>query len=132
MTKTEETPATKKSAKERTQETLAAAKPAAKSVPAPAPKSGKPAPTPKAPASKPAPEPKSKPAKAARTIIPADAKLTALFKDNPARAGTVAWKVRELYRRCGTVGAWREEVSAKDLDAGYLQNDIRRGLIKVG
>jgi hypothetical protein len=92
------------------------------------------------------PEPKATPAptegkatkkaasKERAATIPNEAKLTALFKAdaNPARAGTTAWKVRDLYLKSKTVGEWREAVRERDLDPGYLQNDIRRGLIRVG
>lgn len=86
-----------------------------------------------APAAKPE-APAAKPKAAPRSVVPSDAKLTALFKaeENPARPGTVAWKVRDLYLRCKTVGEWRERVAAADLDGGYLQNDVRRGLIRIG
>ncbi len=91
-----------------------------------------------APAASPAAKPSTKPTKeskaAPRSVVPSDAKLTALFnpEENPARAGTVAWKVRDLYLKCKTVGEWRERVAAADLDRGYLQNDVRRGLIRIG
>jgi hypothetical protein len=99
------------------------AKAAASAAPSPASV----APEPKPEASAPAATPK---AAATRSVVPADAKITCLMKENPSRPGTTAWKVRELYRTCKTVGDWRER--AADLDLGYLQHDIRGGLIRVG
>lgn len=87
----------------------------------------KPAPTPAA-----KPETKAASKKERAETIPGEAKIKVLFKDNPARPGTTAWKVRELYRTCKTAGEWRERVAASDLDPGYLTKDVHvRKLIAV-
>jgi hypothetical protein len=79
---------------------------------------------------KPAPK-ESKKAPGAREIIPGDAKLTVLAKENPRR-GDLAAKTFALYSKAKTVGEFRELCKDRGGDAGYLHADIRAGHVKVG
>ncbi len=63
-------------------------------------------------------------------VLPADAKLVVLAKENPKR-GKNARRIFDLYSKCSTVGEWREAMKKADLDQGYLHGDLRRGLIEV-
>lgn len=86
-----------------------------------------------APAAAPAPAPKAEPKKAAkgkREVIPGDAKITVVAKENPRRAGLAA-KTFALYKTGMTVAAWRDLCRERNADLGYLHADIRAGYITV-
>lgn len=107
---------TKKTSKKQTP----AAKPVAKAAPK----------APPAPAAKPEPTPAAAPKAASkREVIPGDAKITVLAKENPRRPGTLAHKTFGIYRTGMTVAEWREACRGRDADPGYLHADIAAGHI---
>ncbi len=65
-------------------------------------------------------------------MVPSDAKLTVLAKENPRREGTLGAKTFALYAKAKTVGEFRELCKERGGDAGYLHADIRAGHIKIG
>ncbi len=67
----------------------------------------------------------------ASEIIPGDAKITVLAKENPRRVGTLAHKTFALYRTGQTVAEWREACRGRDADPGYLHADIAAAYISV-
>ncbi len=64
-------------------------------------------------------------------VVPDDARITVLAKSNPRRAGTLGARTFAAYKTGMTVGEWREVCRSRDLDAGYLHPNLRRGYIKV-
>ncbi len=106
----------KKTSKKQTPTAKPAAKAAPKAPPAPAAK----------PEAKPAAVPK---AATRREVIPGDAKITVLAKENPRRPGTLAHKTFAIYKTGMTVAEWRERVAGAGADVGYLHADVRAGFI---
>ncbi len=64
-------------------------------------------------------------------VIPDDARIIVVAKENPRREGSMAFRVFAAYLKARTVGDWREHCRSHDLDVGYLHYDIRRGHIRV-
>jgi hypothetical protein len=85
-----------------------------------------------APAAKPEPKKTAKKGEAKREVIPGDARITVVSKENPRRAGSLGAKTFALYKTGMTVAEWRDLCRERDADAGYLHADLRNGYIKVG
>ncbi len=64
-------------------------------------------------------------------VIPDDARIVVVAKQNPRREGSMAFRVFAAYLKARTVGEWREACRSRGLDVGYLHYDLRRGHIRV-